>query len=202
MMAGLFGMNLTSGIEETPYAFLAVTGSTAVVAFLVYLYSSRILKKVRHVALVGRPTSLPESVRDAKQRFVRERAERERALEAAACAAEAAAASGEPAAGTNPIPDYETRWGEVRSRFKSRQSLWDRMFRPHSIRRALLGMRAQQPAGNAQARATEPRRSPIPPSSHAVPPSPTRSPNRPTAPRSETPSLGRSHSIKRDTGKI
>jgi magnesium transporter len=195
LMAGLFGMNLTSGLEATPYAFVTVTGTTAVGALLVYLYSSRVLKKVRHVALVGRPTSLPQSVRDAKQRFVRERAERERAMEAAACAAEAAAALGQPAANTTPIPDYETRWGEVRSSLKSRQSLWDRMFRPHSIRRTLLGMRASSPP-QPKVTPADSRRNPIPPSPHAVPSSPTRAPTRPTPPRIESPSLGRSHSVK------
>jgi len=198
MMAGLFGMNLTSGLEQTPYAFIAVTGTTAAAALLVYWYSSRVLRKVRHVALVGRPNSLPESVREAKERFVRERAERERALEAA-YNAETACGSSVPATSANlkPIPDYESRWVEVRSSLKSRQSLWDRIFRPHSFRRTLLGMRSARAATPQTVRVTIERRNPIPPSSttsHTPSPSPTQAPRRPTAPRHDVPSLSRSQS--------
>jgi magnesium transporter len=199
MMAGLFGMNLTSGLESAPYAFVAITSSTALAALLVYLYSSRVLRKVRHVALVGRPTSLPESVREAKERFVRERAERERADLAAALAAERVATAAEVVAdagapGLHPIPDYETRWGEVRSHLKSRQSFWDRLFRRNSMRRVLLGMGpgpvVPGTAPPHRALVVERARGANPASPH--PSSPTLSPTRPTPPRIDSPTLSRS----------
>lgn len=166
LVAGLFGMNLVSGLEDTPHTFFIVTGGAGIVALLVYWYSSRVLRKVRHVALVGRPTSLPESVRMAKERFVRERAEYARAEAQAEYARVVAECGGDPhgaaatmvavrsnaataaaAVASTPIPDYEARWHLVRRGLRARSSWWDRIFRPHSLRRNLLGMRGQPPRG-------------------------------------------------------
>lgn len=70
LIAGFFGMNvslsscirsgrkltvqLSTHLEETEYAFLAVSGGATFLAFLVFLWGARILRKVRRVALSGR----------------------------------------------------------------------------------------------------------------------------------------------------
>nr|XP_018263656.1 magnesium transporter [Kwoniella dejecticola CBS 10117]OBR85814.1 magnesium transporter [Kwoniella dejecticola CBS 10117] len=51
LVAGLFGMNLTTQLESTPYAFLAVSGSASLIAILVMLYGTKTLRRVRRVAL-------------------------------------------------------------------------------------------------------------------------------------------------------
>ena len=43
-------------MEQTDYAFLAVSGGATFLAFLVFAYGARILRKVRRVALSGRAT--------------------------------------------------------------------------------------------------------------------------------------------------
>nr|XP_019013712.1 magnesium transporter [Kwoniella pini CBS 10737]OCF52493.1 magnesium transporter [Kwoniella pini CBS 10737] len=51
LVAGLFGMNLTTQLESTPYAFLAVSGSASLIAILVMLYGTKTLRRVRRIAL-------------------------------------------------------------------------------------------------------------------------------------------------------
>lgn len=41
-------------MENTPYAFLAVSGSASILAFLVFLYGAKVLRRVRRVALHDR----------------------------------------------------------------------------------------------------------------------------------------------------
>lgn len=146
LFAGVFGMNLTSTLENSPYAFWIVSGITAFIAACVFGYGSRILRKVRHIALVSKPTSLPESVREAKERFVRERVDRMRAIEAERdrVEREAHARAKMPPGSMHkvalcPIPDYEARWSAVRAGQRKQASLWDRLFRPNKLRRKLLG---------------------------------------------------------------
>lgn len=196
LVAGLFGMNLTTSLEETPYAFAIVSGAAAFTGLLTFLYGAKVLRKVRHISLVSKPSSLPQSVREAKEKFVRERAEvvRQREAEAAAecsaLAAEATAAA-HSAPALNGIPDYEARWARVRRSLKSRASLWDRILRPNSLRKNLLGMASstKTPAWKIDNRPANP---PPPGShSHSLPPSAMSSPSRPTAPRTEGPTLSR-----------
>lgn len=143
----LFGMNLTTHLEDSHWAFLAASGASVSLAVMLYLYGSRVLRKVSHVSLISRPSSLPQSVREAKERFVRERAESWRwheAKAAAECGAVAAATTAQAqssAAYAKGIPDYETRWGHVRRTLRARASLWDRLFRPSILHRSLLGMK-------------------------------------------------------------
>lgn len=149
----LFGMNLTTNLESAEYMFLAASGASVSLACLLYVYGARVLRKVSHVSLVSKPSSLPQSVREAKERFVRERAERwqwHEAQAAAECGAVAAATTARAQSGrgvqssaayAKGIPDYEARWGAVRRSLKSRASLWDRLFRPHLLHRNLLGMK-------------------------------------------------------------
>nr|XP_019042402.1 magnesium transporter [Kwoniella bestiolae CBS 10118]OCF21332.1 magnesium transporter [Kwoniella bestiolae CBS 10118] len=51
LIAGLFGMNLTSTLESTPYAFLVVSGTASFIALLVMIYGTKTLRRVRRVAL-------------------------------------------------------------------------------------------------------------------------------------------------------
>lgn len=146
LVAGLFGMNLTTRLEDNPYAFAIVSGITAFIAACVFGYGSRVLRKVRHIALVSKPTSLPESVREAKERFVRERLERQRAIEAERerfvreSQARSNSANTLHKVNLSPIPDYEERWTAVRMGQRRQASLWDRLFRPNKLRKKLLGM--------------------------------------------------------------
>ncbi|BEI81877.1 hypothetical protein CcaverHIS002_0210370 [Cutaneotrichosporon cavernicola] len=206
----LFGMNLTTHLESTEYVFLAASGASMSLALLLYLYGVRVLRKVRHVSLVSMPTSLPQSVREAKERFVRERAESWRWHEAQAEAECGAKSSTMYAKG---IPDYEARWGAVRRSLRSRASIWDRLFRPHLLHRNLLGLKrapvlkiravvhpkkdaaaGQSPvpggAGAVPAAGSHGATHPIP-STNTHPPSPMASPTRPTAPRTMSAPLAR-----------
>ncbi|WRT67295.1 uncharacterized protein IL334_004263 [Kwoniella shivajii] len=54
LVAGLFGMNLTTQLESTPYAFIAVSGSASLIALLVMIYGSKTLRRVRRVALTDK----------------------------------------------------------------------------------------------------------------------------------------------------
>ncbi|OCF41425.1 magnesium transporter [Kwoniella heveanensis CBS 569] len=61
LVAGLFGMNLTTQLESSPYAFLAVSGAASAIALLVVMFGSRTLRRVRRVALTGRrPSALSQ----------------------------------------------------------------------------------------------------------------------------------------------
>ncbi|CAK9785661.1 cora-domain-containing protein [Cutaneotrichosporon oleaginosum] len=208
----LFGMNLTTHLENVEYAFLAASGASFSLAFLLYLYGARVLRKVRHVSLVSKPSSLPQSVREAKERFVRERAETWRWHEAQAeteCGVQSSALY------AKGIPDYEARWGAVRRSLRSRASIWDRLFRPHLLHRNLLGLKrapvvrvkavgksktaAGGPAGHASvpggsggasAAATHGAANPIPQTS-AHSPSPMASPTRPLTRRTTSAPLAR-----------
>lgn len=74
LVAGFFGMNvrlsidtlfmltiqLATHLETTEYAFLGIAGGASVLGILVFIYGSRILRKVRRVALSGRA---PQSLR-------------------------------------------------------------------------------------------------------------------------------------------
>ncbi|WWD01221.1 hypothetical protein V866_008162 [Kwoniella sp. B9012] len=51
LIAGLFGMNLTSSLESTPYAFVVVSGTASFIALLVMIYGTKTLRRVRRVAL-------------------------------------------------------------------------------------------------------------------------------------------------------
>ncbi|RXW22790.1 hypothetical protein EST38_g3063 [Candolleomyces aberdarensis] len=51
LIAGLFGMNLTSHIEEDPYAFYVLSGASAGIALLVAMAGLRRLSKIRKVGL-------------------------------------------------------------------------------------------------------------------------------------------------------
>ncbi|EKD02701.1 hypothetical protein A1Q2_02931 [Trichosporon asahii var. asahii CBS 8904] len=192
LVAGLFGMNLTTTLEDSPWAFAIVSGITAFIAACVFGYGSRVLRKVRHIALVSKPTSLPESVREAKERFVRERLDRQRAIEA-----ERERIARETQARTpnntlhkvnlSPIPDYEERWTAVRMGQRKEASLWDRLFRPNKLRKQLLGM----PSGAVTASSV--------PSSTTGPkkaqPTPAKAPTRP-ATKPEKPSATRAPALQ------
>ncbi|WVR05459.1 hypothetical protein IAU60_002475 [Kwoniella sp. DSM 27419] len=67
LIAGFFGMNLTTQMEDSPYAFLAVTGSASMLALLVVLYSNRTLRRVRRVALSGKGPSTLSRVMTSKR---------------------------------------------------------------------------------------------------------------------------------------
>lgn len=203
----LFGMNLTTHLENVEYAFLAASGASASLALILYLYGVRVLRKVRHVSLISKPSSLPQSVREAKERFVRERAENWRWQEAQAQAECGVQSSALYAKG---IPDYEARWGAVRRSLRSRTSFWDRLFRPHLLQRNLLGIKrapvlrlmgakpkaaaVQSPvpggAGGVLGAATHGATKPIP-QNNSNPPSPMASPNRPTTRRTTSTPLAR-----------
>lgn len=68
-IAGLFGMNLVSGLEEHPYAFYIATAATCVLALIVSLNGVHQLSKMRRVGLSYRvtngtavdPTAKPET---------------------------------------------------------------------------------------------------------------------------------------------
>ncbi|KAF7761411.1 hypothetical protein Agabi119p4_9403 [Agaricus bisporus var. burnettii] len=51
LVAGVFGMNLTSHLEEHPYAFYLMTGSSTAIALLVGWIALRRLAKIRRVGL-------------------------------------------------------------------------------------------------------------------------------------------------------
>ncbi|OCF55812.1 magnesium transporter [Kwoniella mangroviensis CBS 10435] len=51
LIAGLFGMNLTSSLESTPYAFVVASGTASFIALLVMIYGTKTLRRVRRVAL-------------------------------------------------------------------------------------------------------------------------------------------------------
>lgn len=196
MVAGLFGMNLTTSLEETPYAFVVVSGAATLAGLMAFLYGSKVLRKVRHISLVSKPSSLPQSVREAKEKFVRERAEVVRRLEQEAadeCSALAAQATTEArcAPASNGIPDYQVRWDRVRRSLKSRASLWDRIIRPDVVRQSLLGMStpSKTPSWRIDPKPTVPKISTS--HSHAPPPPPMSSLSRPTPPRSDAPHLSR-----------
>ncbi|GMK59247.1 hypothetical protein CspeluHIS016_0702620 [Cutaneotrichosporon spelunceum] len=212
----LFGMNLTTHLESAEHVFLAATGASLSLVLVLYLYGVRVLRKVRHVNMIGNTKSLPQSVREAKERFVRERAEHWRwqdAQDEAECGAKSSALYT-----TKSIPDYEARWGAVRRSLRSRESFWDRLFRPHLLHRNLLGLKSPtfktRPVGKPKAPAGAARgQSPVrgggegapAPSTHAathgsahhIPqtsshqPSPMASPNRPIAPRTTNAPLAR-----------
>lgn len=50
---------MSTQLEETEYAFIGIAGGASIFGILVFIYGSRILRKVRRVALSGRaPSSL------------------------------------------------------------------------------------------------------------------------------------------------
>ncbi|KZP17489.1 cora-domain-containing protein [Athelia psychrophila] len=51
LVAGIFGMNLTSSLEATPYAFVGITGMSAAIAVIVASIGLRKLQKIRKVGL-------------------------------------------------------------------------------------------------------------------------------------------------------
>lgn len=51
LVAGLFGMNLTSHLESSPIAFYIATGSAAGFGVLIFLFGLKTLRRVRRVAL-------------------------------------------------------------------------------------------------------------------------------------------------------
>jgi len=55
LIAGIFGMNLTSHIETHPYAFYGFTGLAAGIAFLVAFVGLRKLAAIRRVGLSSNP---------------------------------------------------------------------------------------------------------------------------------------------------
>ncbi|KAI9637861.1 putative magnesium ion transporter [Dioszegia hungarica] len=57
LLAGVFGMNLTSSLESTPYAFYIATGSAGTIALLIWIYGYRVLRRVRRVALSDKSSS-------------------------------------------------------------------------------------------------------------------------------------------------
>ncbi|ORY24946.1 hypothetical protein BCR39DRAFT_545311 [Naematelia encephala] len=64
LIAGIFGMNLATDLETHPQAFWVVSGGATFIAFIVFLYGVRILRRVRRVALSGnRPPSLSRLMR-------------------------------------------------------------------------------------------------------------------------------------------
>ncbi|WVF72062.1 hypothetical protein IAT40_006874 [Kwoniella sp. CBS 6097] len=67
LVAGLFGMNLTTQLESSPYAFLAVSGAASAIALLVVMFGSRTLRRVRRVALTGRRPSALSQVMASKR---------------------------------------------------------------------------------------------------------------------------------------
>lgn len=201
LVAGLFGMNLTTTLEDNPWAFAIVSGITAFIAACVFGYGSRVLRKVRHIALVSKPTSLPESVREAKERFVRERLDRQRAIEAER---ERIARETQVRTPSNalhkvnlaPIPDYEERWTAVRMGQRKEASLWDRLFRPNKLRKKLLGMPSgavtapsvttPSAAGGAKKAQPTPAKAPTRPTTKPEKPSTARSPALQPAPATAT----------------
>lgn len=210
LVAGLFGMNLTTTLEDSPYAFLIVSGITAFIAACVFGYGSRVLRKVRHIALVSKPTSLPESVREAKERFVRERLDRQREMtaerERLARETQARSNSANTLHKVNlaPIPDYEERWTAVRLGQRREASLWDRLFRPNKLRKKLLGLNtpgtaaaaAAAPAPSSAAGAVPRKTQPAQQAQQAqqAQPTPAKAPKRPT-PEPEKPAAARAPAL-------
>lgn len=195
LVAGLFGMNLTTTLEDNAYAFAIVSGITAFIAACVFGYGSRVLRKVRHIALVSKPTSLPESVREAKERFVRERLDRQRAIEAERDRIRRETQARSNSANTlhkvnlAPIPDYEERWTAVRLGQRKEASLWDRLFRPNKLRKQLLGMPSAAVTGSKSPSATETAGA-----AKKAQPTPAKAPTRPT-PKPEKPTTARSPAL-------
>ncbi|WVQ71779.1 hypothetical protein IAR50_001320 [Cryptococcus sp. DSM 104548] len=62
LFAGLFGMNLTTHLEDTPYAFLTASGIAFALSALIIAYGLRVLRRVRRVALSGRNPTVLSSV--------------------------------------------------------------------------------------------------------------------------------------------
>ncbi|KAK8869654.1 hypothetical protein IAR55_000222 [Kwoniella newhampshirensis] len=67
LVAGLFGMNLTTELEHSPYAFLAVSGTASVIALFICLYGNKVLRRVRRVALSGRGPATYDRVMRSKR---------------------------------------------------------------------------------------------------------------------------------------
>ncbi|KAL1413465.1 magnesium ion transporter [Vanrija albida] len=170
LVAGIFGMNLATSLEQTPWAFAVVASMTYLFAFLIYIYGVKLLRKVGHVSLEN--SNPVASMKAAKLQFLKERAAaraaRDKEIQEARDAAEAAAGAAAAAWAQRPIPDYEQRWHLVRRHLKSRISLWDRLFRPHLLRRSLLGLR--RPPGAPQGRPIVWTNEPTTTQSHRVPP--------------------------------
>ncbi|TXT15693.1 hypothetical protein VHUM_00196 [Vanrija humicola] len=151
LIAGIFGMNLSTSLEQTPWAFAIVATMTYVFAFLIYIYGVKLLRKVGHVSLVSNPVA---SMKSAKLQFLKERAAaraaRDKEIQAAHDQAVAAAGAAAAAWAKAPGSDHGQRWHLIRRQLKSRTSLWDRLIRPHLLRRSLLGLR--RPNGTPQGR--------------------------------------------------
>ncbi|WVQ78552.1 hypothetical protein IAT38_000638 [Cryptococcus sp. DSM 104549] len=62
LVAGLFGMNLTSYLEETPYAFFGISATATLIALLITAYGLKVLRRVRRVALSGRNPAALSSI--------------------------------------------------------------------------------------------------------------------------------------------
>ncbi|ODO10820.1 hypothetical protein I350_01418 [Cryptococcus amylolentus CBS 6273] len=62
LFAGLFGMNLTTHLEDNPYAFLTASGLAFALSILIIAYGLRILRRVRRVALSGKNPTVLSSV--------------------------------------------------------------------------------------------------------------------------------------------
>lgn len=142
---------LSTSLEQTPWAFAVVATMSYLFAFLIYIYGVKLLRKVGHVSLVSNPVA---SMKAAKTQFLKERAAeraaRDKELQEARDQAAAAASAAAAAWARGPNADHEQRWHLVRRHLKSRVSLWDRLFRPHLLRRSLLGLR--RPPGAPQGR--------------------------------------------------
>nr|ODN87924.1 magnesium transporter [Cryptococcus depauperatus CBS 7841] len=73
LFAGFFGMNVPlnlqfiSHLEETPYAFLAISSTAFLVTLLITVYGLRILRRIRRVALSGRNPTVLSSVLGSAQ---------------------------------------------------------------------------------------------------------------------------------------
>ncbi|KIY34306.1 magnesium transporter [Cryptococcus gattii E566] len=62
LLAGLFGMNLSTQLEETPYAFAVISSTAFLVTLIITAYGLRTLRRVRRVALSGRNPTVLSSV--------------------------------------------------------------------------------------------------------------------------------------------
>ncbi|CAD6578699.1 MAG: magnesium ion transporter [Tremellales sp. Tagirdzhanova-0007] len=56
LIAGMFGMNLATDLEQHPHAFLIVSGAASVLAIVIVAYGLKVFRRVRRVALSGNDT--------------------------------------------------------------------------------------------------------------------------------------------------
>ncbi|KAL7424187.1 magnesium ion transporter [Cryptotrichosporon argae] len=123
LFAGLFGMNLATGIEDAPYAFALVSGSAALAGVAIFQRGLSAIRKVQRVALdpASAASPLAGSLWDpAAHGTGGSTAHAHHAARAAA--------------------EHERRWALFRTQAGARASLFDRLFRRHRVTRRLLGL--------------------------------------------------------------